>query len=255
MRQFLLGTGLFLFYGLCFFTSCQSGYKIHTINVSVVKMDSTWDSSLDRHTVSLIDLYKAMLDSTMNSVIGKSAIPMPVERPESLLPNLVVDVMRDAATSVLGKSVDIGLLTMGGIRTILSEGDITVGNVYEILPFENSLCVLTLKGSVVKLLMENIATTGGEAVSNVRLTISGTNQIRSALVGGKPIEDDRLYTLATINYLAEGNDRMTALTQCESRRCFDEITIRDLFMDYVKKQTVAGRSLTSRIEGRVIFEK
>lgn len=68
--------------------------------------------------------------------------------PESLLSNLVADVLKGAATQVLGKPADMGLMNMGGLRNILSEGEITCGNIYEILPFENSLCVVTLKGSV-----------------------------------------------------------------------------------------------------------
>ena len=65
--------------------------------------------------------------------------------PESLLSNLIADVLREAAVEVLGKPADMGLINIGGIRNSLTEGDITTENIYEILPFENSLCVLTMK--------------------------------------------------------------------------------------------------------------
>lgn len=73
--------------------------------------------------------------------------------PESLLSNLVAGVLQQAAVRVLGKPADMGLVNMGGLRNILPKGDITVGEIFEILPFENSLCVLTMKGADMKRLL------------------------------------------------------------------------------------------------------
>lgn len=72
-----------------------------------------------------------------------------------------------------------------------------------------------------------------------------------ATVAGKPVADDKLYTVATIDYLAEGNDGMAALIQAEKRDCPQGATLRGLFMDYVERQTAAGKKLTSRMEGRI----
>ena len=87
--------------------------------------------------------------------------------PESLLSNLVADVLRNAAGQVLGKPADMGLINMGGLRNVLTEGPITCENIYEILPFENSLCVLTMKGVYLKELFNNIAACHGQGVSGM----------------------------------------------------------------------------------------
>lgn len=171
--------------------------------------------------------------------------------PESLLSNLVADVLRNAAGQVLGKPADMGLINMGGLRNVLTEGPITCENIYEILPFENSLCVLTMKGVYLKELFNNIAACHGQGVSGMQLLITKDGKLLEGTVAGYPIEDEQLYTIATIDYLADGNDGMTALPQAEKRECPDGATLRGLFMDYVEQQTTAGKKITSRMEGRI----
>ena len=170
---------------------------------------------------------------------------IPARKP---LSNLIADVLREAAVEVLGKPADMGLINIGGIRNSLTEGDITTENIYEILPFENSLCVLTMKGSAMKHLFENIAVRLGEGVSGIQLEISKDGKLLQASIAGKPVEDDRDYTVATIDYLADGNDGMTAFLQADKRECPDRATLRGLFMKYVEKQTAAGKKVTSRME-------
>ena len=142
-------------------------------------------------------------------------------------------------------------MNIGGIRNILPAGNITTGTVFEILPFENSLCVLQIKGKFVKELMKNIATVQGEGVSNIELVITKEGDVISAKVGDKEIDDEKIYSLATIDYLADGNDGMTALMQQESRECPAGATLRGLFMEYVKKQTAQGKEVYAKIEGRI----
>lgn len=166
----------------------------------------------------------------------------------------MADVLRGAAVQVLGKPADMGLVNIGGLRNVLTEGPVTCGNIYEILPFENSLCVVTLKGTELNHLFENIAACGGEGVSGVQLHITKDGKLLRATVAGKPVVEDRMYTVATIDYLADGNDGMTALIRAEKRECPQGATLRSLFMDYVERQTAAGKKITSRMEGRITVE-
>lgn len=238
----------------CGLVSCHSTYEVTHVEGIRVAIDSTWDAQPDSEAAALLVPYQAKVDSVMFQVIGNAEISMDRYRPESPLSNLVADVLREAATEVTGKPADVGLVNMGGIRNSLTQGDITTGNIYEILPFENSLCVLTLKGSVLKQLFENIAARGGEGVSGIQLTISKERKLLKSSVGGQPIEDEKFYTVATIDYLADGNDGMTALPQAEKRECPEGATLRSLFMQYVERQTKAGKKVTSRMEKRITVE-
>jgi len=237
------------------FVSCHSSYEVTQIEGGRIPIDSTWDARPDAEAEALLAPYKAKIDSMMYKVMGTAAISMDRFRPESPLSNLVADVLREAATEVQEKPADMGLINIGGIRNSLTEGNITVGNIYEILPFENSLCVLTLKGAAMKQLFENIATRMGEGVSGVELKISKEGKLLQATIAGKPIEDDKLYTVSTIDYVADGNDEMTALLQAEKRICPEGATVRSLFMKYVEKQTAAGKKITSQMEGRITVEE
>ena len=199
--------------------------------------------------------FRLSLDGSLEEVLGKAALTMEPYRPESLLSNLVADILREAAAEVLGKPADMGLVNMGGLRSTLTAGDITMEDAYEILPFENALCVLTVKGSTLRQLFENIAYRLGEGVSGVSLQVSKDRKLLGATVGGKPVEEDKLYTVATVDYLAEGNDGMDALPQAESKVCPPGATLRSLFIDYVKRQAEAGKAVTSRMEGRIVVRE
>lgn len=237
--------------GLLMLASCRSPYKLTGISGSMITIDSIWDAHPDTDAVALLAPYKASVDSMMYRVVGTSEMTMDKGTPESLLSNLVADVLRAAAAQVSGKTADMGLVNMGGLRNILSEGEITCGNIYEILPFENSLCVLTMKGDVLKELFAAIAARRGEGVSGVHLDITQDGKLLGGTVGGKPVDDNRLYSVATIDYLADGNDGMMPLVKAESRECPPGATLRGLFMEYVEQQTKAGKKITSRIEGRI----
>ena len=154
------------------------------------------------------------------------------------LSNLIADVLRQAAASVLGRPADVGLVNVGGIRNVLTEGNITTQNIYEILPFENSLCVLeilpfenslcvlTLGGADLKELCANIAARGGEGVSGLNLIIDAEGHLLEAKVSGQAIDEGRTYTVGTIDFLAEGNDGMAALTRASQRQCPEGATLR-----------------------------
>ena len=203
--------------------SCHSSYEVTKVEGGRIPMNSVWDAEPDAEAVALLAPYKARMDSVMYHVVGTAEMSMDRFRPESLLSNLIADVLREAAVEVLGKPADMGLINIGGIRNSLTEGDITTENIYEILPFENSLCVLTMKGSAMKHLFENIAVRLGEGVSGIQLEIR--------------------------------NDGMTAFLQADKRECPDGATLRGLFMKYVEKQTAAGKKVTSRMEGRVVVKE
>lgn len=247
-------TGVFLF------SSCHSSrgsaahYEISKVEGSMITIDSIWDKNPNQKATAVLKPYKDKVDAMMYEVIGTSEMKMDKGNPESLLSNLVASVLQQAATQVLGHPADMGLVNMGGLRNILPQGDITVSTVYEILPFENSLCVLTMKGMDMKRLLEAIASLHGEGVSGVRLEITKGGELLSATIGGKPIKDDQLYTVATIDYLADGNGSMDALLQAEKRVCPDGATLRGLFLDYVRKQTAAGKVITSQTDGRITVQ-
>ena len=233
-------------------TSCHSRYSISKVEGKMISMDSIWDASPDSAAVALLAPYKATIDSMMNRIVGVSETDMVRKSRESLLSNLVADVLRESAAEVIGKPANIGIVNMGGLRNDLAKGDITYGNIFEILPFENSLCVLTVSGQQLNEVFAAIAQKGGDGLSGAELVITKNGKVVTALVDGKPVETDRIYTIATIDYLADGNDGMAPLAKADKRVCPPDATLRSLFLKYVEQETKKGKMITSRIENRIL---
>lgn len=241
--------------GLIALSSCQSPHSLVSIESSLIPMTAEWDHIADSKAAKAVAPYKTIVDSIMLPVVGRSAMDMYARRPESLLSNLVADILREATIPYTGRTADLAIMNMGGLRSSLPQGEITFGHVYEVLPFQNALCILQLKGKEVKELMQNIATVGGEGVSNIKLIISSDRKVISATIGGKPIEDECIYEVATIDYLAEGNDKMSAFLKAENKQIFPEATIRELFLNHLKTLESENKEISSQIEGRIEYKK
>lgn len=241
--------------GVLFLTGCASGYSLKSVEGGRVAMTDVYDSRPDREAVAVLQPYKHIVDSIMSPVIGHSDMAMAAYRPESPLSNLLADIIRQGAVKVMGKAADVGVMNMGGIRNSLPEGEITFGTVYEITPFENALCVVTLDGAALKKLFSQMASVGGEGLSGARLVITPQGGLVSAEVGGKPVDEHRTYTVATIDYLAEGNDKLDAFREAKSK-VFPSVPLllRTVFMDYVKDCERKGKFVTSGTEGRIRVE-
>lgn len=235
-------------------TSCsKSHYAVENISGYTVPMDTHWAGLVNPSLSVIIDSYKSGLDSAMNISIGEAEVAMNVSRPQSLLSNLAADMVCQIADKYTDKPSDFGILNVGGIRTNLNKGTITLGEIFSIFPFENALSVITLKGSDVKNLFKSIANRKGEAVSHqIHLILTSDNQVSKLEVGGKPIDDNRLYRIATIDYLADGNDGMDAMKNAVERENLD-ILLRDATIEYIKDKTSRGEAVSSRLDDRIVY--
>ena len=244
----------FLFAGMLTFSACHSSYELVGIDGGRVEINSAYDVHPDEAAVKMLAPYKAKVDSVMSPVIGHSEVAMSAERPESLLSDFSADVIRLAATQYQGKPVDVAITNMGGLRNSLPQGDVTFGNVYEIFPFENSLCLLTMNGKSLMDLFVQIAKLGGEGLSGARLVITKDGKLKDAKINGQEIEPDKLYTVATLDYLAEGNDGMTAFLEATERVCPEKATIRQIIVNYIEEMEKKGKSVTATLDGRITVE-
>ena len=216
------------------------------------EITSWYDQSPGTLADVILKPYQAGVDSIMAPVLGVAETEMEAERPESLLSNWVADVLREESTRY-GKKADVGLCNIGGLRSIMPKGNVTVGDIMEIAPFENRFCMVTLLGSDLLELFQQIAKYQGEGISGAQLDITTDGKLLSATVGGKAIKPKAKYTLATIDYLAEGNDGLVALKKAIKKDVKSDF-VRDVYMERIKQETAAGRKLSAKIEGRITIE-
>ncbi len=224
-------------------------YEMRTVTAERKEMTRSLDASPDTAAAALLAPYKLRVDSLMAPVLGMSEVYMRAGRPESPLSNWVADVLRETSAHY-GRKADVGLCNMGGLRSSMPKGKVTRGDVIAIAPFENRLCILSLRGSDLLELMRQIASVGGEGVSGLQLAISKDGRLLQGSVNGAPVEPDRIYTVATLDYLAEGNDKMTVLKKAVSRQVTNHL-VRNVLMNYIVAQNELGRRLFARTEGRI----
>lgn len=199
----------------------------------------------------MVRTYKARVDSIMSPVLGMSQVAMSAHRPESLLGNWAADALVEASTCQGGPRADFALANIGGLRSDMPKSVVRVGDIFLISPFQSTLVMLELKGTDVMELMRDIAAVGGEAVSTeVRLSATHDGKLLEVTVGGNPIDKKRTYRIATLDYLAEGNDRMYALRRATKYESTG-IVIRDILMEHIIKH----RTITSRLEGRITIKE
>ncbi len=234
-------------------TSCSSHYKLTDVSRSRILIDSTYDNKADDRAWSFIAPYKLKVDSIMSPVVGRAAIYMYADRPESTLSNLLADILVWCGKDY-GEKPDFAVYNIGGMRSAFAKGDITYGDVLDVAPFENKICFVTLKGNKVIELFGQIASVGGEAVSHgVELVISKDGRLISAKLNGKQIDPEADYRVVTIDYVAQGNDKMEAFkssTEMKSPSGADD-NVRQVIIKYLKEKMAKGEEADSRIEGRI----
>ena len=181
---------------------------------------------------------------------------MAAHRPESELSNLLADILMWAAERYGEKPV-FGVYNMGGIRAGLAKGKVTYGDVLDVAPFENKIAFLTLSGEKVLELFQQMALSGGEAVSHgVQLVITKDHQLKSAKINGEDVDPNASYRIVSIDYVIQGNDRMEAFkakTNVNSPQ-EERNNLRYIIMDYFREQMQQGKVVDREIEGRIIVE-
>lgn len=180
----------------------------------LIPVDSRLDDRIDVLMAELIAPYRAGVDSLMHHPIGRTARELD-QKSDALL-NWGSDVVLRRGRQ-LAEGVELGLLNKGGIRRGLPGGNISEGQIITMLPFNNRVQVIDIKGSDLRGAFEQMARTGGNGVSEgVEATFIPTVDGSSAVLGtvminGKPLDDNKIYRVATIDYLANGGDYMSTL--------------------------------------------
>jgi 2',3'-cyclic-nucleotide 2'-phosphodiesterase (5'-nucleotidase family) len=149
--------------------------------------------------------------------------------------------------------VDVAVVNNGGLRIPVPAGPITVGQMYELMPFENTISVVTLTGVQIEALAQDIAARGGEPTAGFSFHILTEEERLVAIdieVGGEPVDRLRRYRVATPNYLADGGDELWTLTAAEERVDLP-VLVRDAFIAFVRERRIIEPVVEGRITGEV----
>jgi len=235
-------------------TACtRKQYAVKNIEVTRVEMDSTWEPATNTEMRTLVNSFKAKITDETQKIIGTANQTLIKGKPQSLLTNFTADAMLDYASGLWG-TVDFAVMNVGGIRNTLNQGNISVGDMYEIYPFNNRLVLLELRGKAVKEFFNFVAEAGGVGLSKNLEVVIKNKAVESLKIGGKAVDENKIYRVATIDYLAEGNDGMIAFTKAVKVTDSNRL-LRDILIEYVKKLTDENKAVDANLDNRITIKK
>jgi 5'-nucleotidase / UDP-sugar diphosphatase len=211
------------------------------------KITAREGAAQDRAIADMVNGYNDKIKQRFQEVVGETTIDLMRrgEEGESNIGNAITDAMREIS------GADIAFHNPGGIRADILKGKITMEQVYTVLPFDNVVVTMDLKGADIFSLFEAGSGVGRGAlqVSGARVAYDGSKpvgqKVALALVNGKPIEKSKVYRVATNDFLSVGGDKFLAFKNGENVTQGEEL--REVFLKYLK-----GHSpLNAGIEGRI----
>jgi 2',3'-cyclic-nucleotide 2'-phosphodiesterase (5'-nucleotidase family) len=225
----------------------------------------------DETVAALVGQYAKQVDATLSEKIGEALVDMDsanIRKKETNLGDLIADILRQTA------GADLAITNSGGIRTSIAKGPLKVSDVYNVVPFDNYILSIKLTGKQIKEALENGVSAVEEGKGKFP-QVSGFSfayapaapkgeRVKEITVAGAPLNPDKQYTVATIDFMAAGGDGYTSFGEAvKAAKDYESIGgsmkssnivyndpgkwLRDVVVEYVK----ARKTITAQTEGRI----
>lgn len=202
------------------------------------------------------------IEELKGTIIGSTRVPLngnrqDVRTQETNLGNLITDAILEKANQV--QPTQIAFQNGGGIRNSINRGDITLGEVLEVLPFGNALVTMELTGEeILQALEHSVAKVDEEAgqflqVSGISFRFDATRPVGERIievkVQGHPLDHTKLYRVAVNAFLADGGDGFTMLRKAKDRGKITELYLNlyEVLNEYIEKHS----PVSPQVEGRI----
>jgi 5'-nucleotidase/UDP-sugar diphosphatase len=207
-----------------------------------------------KDVAALIQQYAGKLEQQMSQIVGQAGVALDGDRSrvrsqETNLGDLIADAMRERAEA------DVALVNGGGVRASIDAGPIALGELLTVLPFNNELVTLELTGDLLRQVLERDAAGTSEEDNGGFLQVSGLSftirngQAADIKVGDQPLQGDKTYKVATVDFLASGGNGYTGFTQGQNLRMVG-VLLSQLVLDYL----AAHQPVAPQVEGRIRIE-
>lgn len=238
----------YLLVAVAFALGCRSPYSPTSVNWSQYPI--TESQAKDSSMLAFLKPFRDSLDKSMNIVLGKVGKRMDIKRPQSTLGNFMSDACLEMAREKFDAGADISLVRFGGIRRpYIDEGNLTRSMIFEVMPFDNLLVLIDVKGETLIRFIEELGKEGA-GIAGFTMTITTEKKVTDILVSGQPIDPLATYTIVYSDYnysnapiLKEGKLRNTAYL------------IRDALFDYVERLNSKGETIGQKLENRIYVSK
>lgn len=236
---------------LLLFVSCKKEPNYLT-KIKAVNLDITDTLETVAEIDDFIKPYREHVNKDLDSVLAYSMDTYSKSQGElnTAIGNFMADMVYEQANPIFksrtGKDIDFVLLNHGGIRSIISKGNVTMRTAYEVMPFENTLVIVNLKGTQVQELIDYLLRNKrAHPISNLTIEVDSNFKLKKALIHGDPLDLNKSYMVCTNDYLANGGDRMNFFKVNDSVYNID-YKVRNALIDYLKKVDTINPKIDNR---------
>lgn len=232
---------LFVIFLTLFFIGSCAKQNFYVSKIEGKRITITDKETQNQQIENYIKPFRERINKDLDSVLAYCPVTLDKSdgKWQSTIGNLMADVTLQRGNLVFKarekKDIDLCILNSGGIRAILPKGNVTSRTAFEIMPFENSLVVMVLKGEQIFELVDYfIMTQKPHPLSGITFSIGKDKLAKNILVQGKPVEKEVLYYVATNDYLSNGGDNMNFFKKSVQKYDLD-YKLRNVLIDYFKE--------------------
>ncbi|MGB1307641.1 MAG: 5'-nucleotidase C-terminal domain-containing protein [Oceanihabitans sp.] len=237
---------LFVLFCLLFLSTCKQKNNLQLTKIEGKQINISDSIKIDPEIDAIIKPYREHVNKNLDSVIAYA--PATYSKKDGTFNTAIGNLFADAVwsqsnpvfNSRTNKNIDMVLLNHGGIRAIISKGNITPRTAYKIMPFENSVVVAAMKGKTITDSLVRYLQKAKKAhpISGLNITLDSNFNLIKATINNKEIEANKTYYVATNDYLYNGGDNMSFFKTNDSLYSLN-YKIRNALLDYfIKKDTI-----------------
>ena len=188
----------------------------------------------------------------LKEVIAYAPKSMSSSYPQSELSNFTVDCIMSTTQKLTGKKVDVGIMNFGGIRCSIPQGDVLLDDIVSMFPFKNYLVYVAMEGDDLRELFEKMASSKMQAVGGVEVVIKD-DKLESLKVGGEEFDDDKIYGVASIDFLLRGGDNLNLADEAQDI-IYTGVLLKDCILEKIYELSAAGMPLEYHLDDRIVIE-
>lgn len=234
------------------FISCKSGHLTnYKIDGKQIPITETYNS--DKSIDSFVSPYRNHINKDLDIIL--SYCPETLDKSKGEFQTNIGNLIADACVTIANplfikkekKTIDGAIFNHGGIRSIIPKGNVSKRTAFEVMPFENSLVVVALKGDqIYELANYFVKERKPHPLNGIHITIGKNNLVNQVLIHNEPIDQKKTYFILTSDYLANGGDNMSFFLKNEGK--FDlEYKMRNVLIDYFTSHKIIEADHSERV--------
>jgi 2',3'-cyclic-nucleotide 2'-phosphodiesterase (5'-nucleotidase family) len=222
-----------LFFAVLFALSCKTSYQTSAVQYKDYRINTKQPANDEIN--NLLKPYSDSVNKSMNDVVAVAGMSLERKQPEGTLGNLLADAMLAKAKEKFKTNVDACFLNSGG-------------KIFEMSPFDNLIVLLKVDGKTLQQFLDTAAMKGGWPTAGCTYQLKDKKAV-NIKIGGNAVTDTGQYTIALVDYLANGGDNCDMLKKIPQQNI--GYLFRDAVIEYFADMEKQGKQLTSTIENRV----